>query len=180
MPRCSHSSAIKKFSLFLLSLFVVRASPLPKKKKKNPIFSLSLSSSLHIIEEVSFLANTEGESINPQVRIREKSQRERERERERGKHRSFSFSFFLSRKKKSFSLLGRKNGTLIRTDAFLSLFYTRRHHFRSVFKKRIMAKYYPDIAKGAKGTRELRFWFVARAERERERDLSLSSPFLFF
>ena len=43
-----------------------------------------------------------------------------------------------------------------------------------------MAKYYPDIAKGAKGTRELRFWFVARAERERERDLSLSSPFLFF
>jgi len=110
VPRCSHSRAIKKFSLFLLSLFVVRASPLPKKKKKNPIFSLSLSSSLHIIEEVSFLANTEGESINPQVRIREKSQREREVEREREVNivRSLFPSFFLREKKKASLFWGEK------------------------------------------------------------------------
>jgi hypothetical protein len=44
-----------------------------------------------------------------------------------------------------------------------------------------MAKYYPDIAKGAKGTRESSFIGSSRARSdERERDLSLSSPFLFF
>lgn len=42
-----------------------------------------------------------------------------------------------------------------------------------------MAKYYPDIAKGAKGTRAL-FLVRARGERERDLSLSLSSPFFFF
>jgi hypothetical protein len=42
-----------------------------------------------------------------------------------------------------------------------------------------MAKYYPDIAKGAKGTRAL-FLVYLRVRAERERDLSLSlSPFFF-
>jgi len=42
-----------------------------------------------------------------------------------------------------------------------------------------MAKYYPDIAKGAKGTRAL-FLVYLRVRAERERDLSLSLSLLFF
>jgi hypothetical protein len=56
-------------------------SELLSQKKKNPnFFSLSLFLITLIIEEVSFLANTEGESINPQsAHKREESEREREK-----------------------------------------------------------------------------------------------------
>lgn len=64
----------------------------------------------------------------------------------------------------------------------LSFIYKRRHHFRSVFKKRIMAKYYPDIAKGAKGTRESSFfdWFACAARGATESAISLSLLLFFF
>ena len=82
--------------------------------------------------------------------------------------------------KKKLSLLGRKNGTLIRTIVTrISLSFKRRHHTlsRSVFKRKWRNT--TQTSRKALKVRELFFWF-ARAGSESAISLSLSSPFSFF
>ena len=89
---------------------------------------------------------------------------------------------YVGKKKLSFSLFwGEKNGTLIRTDThLLSLVNAGTHTLFDPYLIKKMAKYYPDIAKGAKGTRAL-FLVHARLCARRESAISLSlSLFLSF
>ena len=84
--------------------------------------------------------------------------------------------------KKKLSLLGRKNGTLIRTIVTrISLSFKRRHHTlsRSVFKRKWRNT--TQTSRKALKVRELFFWFArAGSESEISLSLSLSSPFFFF
>ena len=88
---------------------------------------------------------------------------------------------YVGKKKLSFSLFwGEKNGTLIRTDThLLSLVNAGTHTLFDPYLIKKMAKYYPDIAKGAKGTRAL-FLVHAFVNARRESAISLSLFLLFF
>ena len=158
------SNVIRKNCIFFTLFYITKVapsvrSPLERKRSSKLIQHLHAEYPLkHRRVQLEIFDDTEDKNNNGLVRGRR-----RERERERGTFHSRAFFSFKTRR--SFLLytsLVLKIGTLLASLPFLIKNPPRRTQVTQrrknastnthIFKTR-MAKYYPDIAKGAKGTR---------------------------